>query len=173
VRLPDGTTAALDLKTKLATPRSASGYKATVRGTVVGKARGATKQVTCVSGCTVDALGRLSGPKVPAHARPLSIPSLLPFRGASLAQTPGQTLPRRPYRVHARCFFGRCFVFFFLNECLTCLRAAFVAQVKFEVKGGDRDGTVYEGEMQSGDVAGKGVAYHNNGAKRCAAKVYF
>jgi hypothetical protein len=44
----------------------------------------------------------------------------------------------------------------------------FVAQVKFEVKGGDRDGMVYEGEMRSGEVSGKGVAYHDNGAKRCA-----
>jgi len=39
-------------------------------------------------------------------------------------------------------------------------------QVKFEVKGGERDGMVYEGEMKFGEVTGSGITYHVNGAKR-------
>jgi hypothetical protein len=65
VRLPDGTIATFDPNTLTATVKDdPPRYKATVRGTIVGKERDTTKRVTCTKNCTVDAQGRLHGPKV-------------------------------------------------------------------------------------------------------------
>ena len=62
------------------------------------------------------------------------------------------------------------YLILFVSESLFCLFLIVFGfqseQVTFEVKGGERDGMVYEGEMKFGEVTGSGITYHVNGAKR-------